>query len=1029
MKRLIYLLMLAFFTLPAFINAQDCYEVIESNTGIPSIHTEELDQIACELLNTVNGFSGNTSQRSVNFNFEVVGCDFYPILAYASQTDVFSTLFNNATTELDNTKESYGMVTKEHAVDGTVNFRTHIKFPTTGAFVDLTPFERLAINSLFLSAIENYAEEHDNSTAESGAAETAGWAKLNELFQQVLDSTLDIEADMMKLADFESAPVDAGESFSRDEDEGDGIPHIPSANNSNQNVVFDFTGLEVSGELLKDQLSVDLIPQTGDSEGFRPFTKMVDLKQAYIITDDDNTRGELTTAEQTFNILDNDNDNTKPDIIIWLHFELNDLGTHEAADSVYVKYGDNLTDAETEAIVNEMFNYYMSHWMPDLVDPVIGYRENGEAVVRNSTDLDCDGNASTCNPNWRWGATCILPAIGVDAEWDLGLEFQLGLAVGLFDGLLGTVQVIYETGKGLVDIQAGFWKSVLNYTKELVQTAIAKRSMQAVFAKVLDDSIQSIKKAWNEVVNIYKTLKGLIVNLTWDDIQAVVINIWAGIVDWMGNLLEGDKCPAYDIGVLLFDVLLTVFSGGAAAGATFLPRMLNWLKKIKLTPRTTVGNLFAKVESQVDNVVGAAKKVFRCKILGKGCFVAGTPVLLAGMVATPIEEVELFDWAIAHETVNMTNQLTASIEDPYLRNFENTPYTSDQQRRRDQYELNDSDWYEVIFEELKGSSYCKLALHKDWMQAKGIEKVGSIHHLNMPEQGIRGNSVVTSIKHILPQKRPVDDEDDSYTYKPVTGVFVHQSDHVWNLKFDNDETLGVTYNHPIYSTTKGNWKLAGELEIGETVRTKSGETTLIARSLEKGVHTVYNLEIKDYHNFLVENEGILVHNTCFLDTDKMMRKLTGRSYQKNPGSTKKINRNKAHDHDKIKDKYPDAKKDDDGNLLVCFDDYGFPDFGPFAEIIVEIDMNGNSNDFTQAVNGAIDQIPGVKRSGTVIDEITYTWHHHQDGKSMMLIPSDINNVGRGGVAHTGGNSLVNKGLKGKDNPFAPASNPKNSKCN
>jgi hypothetical protein len=72
----------------------------------------------------------------------------------------------------------------------------------------------------------------------------------------------------------------------------------------------------------------------------------------------------------------------------------------------------------------------------------------------------------------------------------------------------------------------------------------------------------------------------------------------------------------------------------------------------------------------------------------------------------------------------------------------------------------------------------------------------------------------------------------------------------------------VTYNHPIYSATAGDWRLAGELEIGEEVLTYTGAATLCRKAPLPGAHTVYNLEIKDWHNFLVGELGVVVHNSC-----------------------------------------------------------------------------------------------------------------------------------------------------------------------
>jgi len=45
-------------------------------------------------------------------------------------------------------------------------------------------------------------------------------------------------------------------------------------------------------------------------------------------------------------------------------------------------------------------------------------------------------------------------------------------------------------------------------------------------------------------------------------------------------------------------------------------------------------------------------------------------------------------------------------------------------------------------------------------------------------------------------------------------------------------------------------------------------------------------------------------------------------------------------------------------------------------------------------------------------EVFYTWHHHQDGKTLIPIPTNIHNSGNGGFSHTGGDKLLDKGLEG-----------------
>ncbi|HMS30463.1 MAG TPA: polymorphic toxin-type HINT domain-containing protein, partial [Saprospiraceae bacterium] len=224
----------------------------------------------------------------------------------------------------------------------------------------------------------------------------------------------------------------------------------------------------------------------------------------------------------------------------------------------------------------------------------------------------------------------------------------------------------------------------------------------------------------------------------------------------------------------------------------------------------------------------------------------------------PIQEVQLFDYAVAHKSVNSSYGLTASNDETYI--IGNDLFTSDQQRSRDQYQINETDWNEVSFEEVNGTSTCKLALHNVWITNHGYT-VDGIVNMNLPEQGISGPFKITSIKHIIPQKKPVDeDEADDYEYRPVTGLFVHESNDVWVIKFDDGTELGVTNNHPIYSVSKGDWQHAGHLEIGEEVLAKSGNTKVVSKDRDLTVQPVYNLEVKDLHNFLVGDDGVVVHN-------------------------------------------------------------------------------------------------------------------------------------------------------------------------
>lgn len=72
---------------------------------------------------------------------------------------------------------------------------------------------------------------------------------------------------------------------------------------------------------------------------------------------------------------------------------------------------------------------------------------------------------------------------------------------------------------------------------------------------------------------------------------------------------------------------------------------------------------------------------------------------------------------------------------------------------------------------------------------------------------------------------------------------------------------------------------------------------------------------------------------------------------------------------------------------------GFPDFSPYAKHQVKIDMTGIDADDFAAANGAMKKIdPNYTKQPD-----GWSWHHSEDGKTMLLVPSEINSV-----PHTGG---------------------------
>ncbi len=116
---------------------------------------------------------------------------------------------------------------------------------------------------------------------------------------------------------------------------------------------------------------------------------------------------------------------------------------------------------------------------------------------------------------------------------------------------------------------------------------------------------------------------------------------------------------------------------------------------------------------------------------------------------------------------------------------------------------------------------------------------------------------------------------------------------------------------------------------------------------------------------------------------------------------------------------------------VYFNKYGYSDFidskfGPGKEFALKTDdLTGGHEDFSTATKWLKNKFKNdpnikIKSKSTNVEltingqKNTYTWHHHEDGKTIMLVVSDAHNQ----VAHTGGASIITKYLKGLfESPF------------
>ncbi|MCB9278499.1 MAG: hypothetical protein H6562_06270 [Lewinellaceae bacterium] len=150
-----------------------------------------------------------------------------------------------------------------------------------------------------------------------------------------------------------------------------------------------------------------------------------------------------------------------------------------------------------------------------------------------------------------------------------------------------------------------------------------------------------------------------------------------------------------------------------------------------------------------------------------------------------------------------------------------------------------------------------------WLEERQIHSIGDEVQIFLPEQGFCGIAGVTSLipfRFNSPESEKI--YPDGLQLSPITGTFTHTSENVWELIFDNADTILVTAAHPFYSLDAQDWRLAGELRLGERVQSKDNQGILTGASYLPGKYKVYNLEVRTNHNFLVGSSGLLVHNQC-----------------------------------------------------------------------------------------------------------------------------------------------------------------------
>lgn len=98
-------------------------------------------------------------------------------------------------------------------------------------------------------------------------------------------------------------------------------------------------------------------------------------------------------------------------------------------------------------------------------------------------------------------------------------------------------------------------------------------------------------------------------------------------------------------------------------------------------------------------------------------------------------------------------------------------------------------------------------------------------------------------------------------YYPITDVWAHLDSVIVTLVIDG-ETIETTPEHP-FQTGEGEWVAAGDLQVGDEIRTATGHPGKV-ESIRFAVdpQPMYNFTVAIAHTYHVGNGQWLVHNAC-----------------------------------------------------------------------------------------------------------------------------------------------------------------------
>jgi hypothetical protein len=198
------------------------------------------------------------------------------------------------------------------------------------------------------------------------------------------------------------------------------------------------------------------------------------------------------------------------------------------------------------------------------------------------------------------------------------------------------------------------------------------------------------------------------------------------------------------------------------------------------------------------------------------------------------------------------------------------------------------------------------------------------------------------------------------------------------------EALETTPEHPFYVLLRG-WVEADDLQRGDYVRQADGAYGVVSDiAFVARTQPMYNLTVAQAHTFFVGDGRWLVHNAVVPCPSGGGDMVNGR---------KPINHEYAGNSMSLP-----ASAQANGHTSISFSSQGYADFSPFATtltanntVTLPVGRRNRTSDFTDS-----DRLAGITERWR--KQHGLTWHHHEDGITMILVPTNVHDY----VRHTGG---------------------------